>query len=232
MAALQSAVELAYHAGAAQAAAHRTPIARDVAAAHAQLLADRSIQFNLTPFRQPRPPAWLRPLVELLEVIAPYLIYLFWAVVILGAVFIIALIVIEASGIAWRWPWQRATAEDTADDVIAPDADQARILLAEAEALAASGDYDGAVHLILRRSVEDLGDRLPGFVRPSLTARDIAASASLPDRARRAFATIAVVVEAALFARAPVGVEGWRRARDAYADFALRGTWSAVQSAA
>lgn len=232
MAASQSAVETAYHSGAGGAVAQRAAITPDVASAHAQLLADRSIQFNLTPFRQPKPPAWLRPLAELLEAIGPYLIYLFWAVVILGALFIIALIVIEATGIAWRWPWQRATADGPADDAIAPDAEQARILLAEAEALAANGDYDGAVHLILRRSVEDIGDRLPGFLRPSSTARDIAASPTLPDRARHAFATIAVVVEAALFAKAPVGAEGWRRARDAYADFALRGAWSGQPSPA
>ncbi len=207
-------------------------ISPDVARAHAQLLADRSIQFDLNRFTPPKPPAWLRPLSQFLEFIGPYLVYLFWGVIILGAVFIIALIAVEASGIAWRWPWQRSVADAEEADALAPDAAQARILLAEAEALAARGDYDGAVHLILRRSVEDIGERMPGFVRPSLTARDIAASPTLPDRARQAFATIAVVTESALFARAPVGATGWQRARDAYADFALRGAWSGQPVAA
>lgn len=201
-------------------------IAPDVASAHARLLADPSIQFNLEPYHQPPPPAWLRPLIAVLDAIGPYVVYMFWTVVGLGALFILFLIVREATGMAWRWPWQRAASNDSAEAALAPDEAVARTLLAEAEALAASGDYDGAVHLILRRSVEDIGDRLPDFVRPSLTARDIAASPTLPDRARAAFATIAVVVESALFARVPVGIDGWRRARDAYADFALRGAWS------
>lgn len=207
-------------------------IAPDVASAHARLLADPTIQFSLAPYRPPPPPAWLRPLAEFLEAIGPYLVYVFWGAVILGGLFILFLIVREATGMAWRWPWQRARVDDSADAALAPDESAARTLLAEAEALAASGDYDGAVHLILRRSVEDIGDRLPDFVRPSLTARDIAASPTLPGRARAAFATIAVVVESALFARVPVGIEGWRRARDAYADFALRGAWSAEQAPA
>ncbi|WP_066650983.1 MULTISPECIES: hypothetical protein [Sphingomonas] len=207
-------------------------IAPEIASAHARLLTDSSIQFNLAPYQQPPPPPWLRPLIAALDAIGPYIAYVFWTVVGLGALFILFLIIREATGMAWRWPWQRTAIEDSAEAALAPDEAVARILLAEAEALAASGDYDGAVHLILRRSVEDIGDRLPDFVRPSLTARDIAASPTLPDRARTAFATIAVVVESALFARVPVGIEGWRRARDAYADFALRGTWSAEQARA
>ncbi|MBA3878646.1 MAG: hypothetical protein C0500_02900 [Sphingobium sp.] len=207
-------------------------MAPEVASAHARLLTDSSIQFNLTPYQQPPPPPWLRPLIAAIDAIGPYFAYVFWTVVGLGALFILFLIIREATGMAWRWPWQRTAIEDSAEATLAPDEAVARILLAEAEAMAASGDYDGAVHLILRRSVEDIGDRLPDFVRPSLTARDIAASPTLPDRARTAFATIAVVVESALFARVPVGIEGWRRARDAYADFALRGTWSAEQARA
>ena len=222
-----TAAQSAVHPGANQAA-----IAPDVAAAHAKLMADRSIQFDLTAYKPPKPPAWLRPLLEFLDSISPYLVYVFWGAVILGALFIAFLIIKEATGMAWRWPWQRDVINEDPEAALAPDEAKARVLLAEAEALAASGDYDGAVHLILRRSVEDIGDRLPDFVRPSLTARDIAASPSLPDRARSAFATIAVVVEAALFARTPVGVEGWQRARDAYADFALRGTWNRQQAPA
>ena len=57
----------------------------------------------------------------------------------------------------------------------------------EADALAARGDYDEAVHLLLRRSVADIAGRLPDFLRPSLTARDIASAASVPTRARNAF---------------------------------------------
>ena len=76
-----------------------------------------------------------------------------------------------------------------------PDAGAAQILLAQADALAAQGEYDEAVHLLLRRSVADIAGRLPDFLRPSLTARDIAGARSVPTRARNAFAEIARIVE-------------------------------------
>lgn len=201
-----------------------SPAVADVGAAHARLLADKSIQFQLTEFTPPLPPAWLRPLIAFLQAIGPYLIYVFWAAVISGALIILFLIVREVTGLSWRW--QKKAEEIDLDSPSLADEAVARILLAEAEALAESGDYDAAVHLLLRRSVEDIVERMPEFLQPSFTARDIAVSALLPVRARGAFATIALVVEAALFARLPVGAEGWRRARDAYADFALRDGWT------
>jgi hypothetical protein len=101
-----------------------------------------------------------------------------------------------------------------------------RALLAEADALAAQGEYDKAVHLLLRRSVADIATRLPDFLRPSLTSRDIAAEPSLPAQARAAFTQIARIVESALFARRPVGAQGWRDARGAYERFAFRDAWT------
>lgn len=199
----------------------------EVAAAHARLLADATIQFSLAPPQPPRVPAWLKPVLQLLSYLGPYLIYLFWAAVIGGALIIVFLIVRDIAGVAWRWPWSRVATTAAADDAAAaPDAGRAQILLAEADALADAGDYDAAVHLLLRRSVEDIVERLPGFLRPSLTARDIAVSSNLPERARGAFATMALVVEAAVFARLPVGVAGWQRARGAYADFAQPAAWT------
>ena len=202
------------------------PTQTDIASIHAQLLADQSIQFSMASPKPPVPPAWLRPLLELLERLGPFLVYIFWAAVIAGAAIILLLILQEVTGARWRLPWQRRAAETAIADDLAPDQAAARALLTDAEALAERGDYDAAVHLLLQRSVEDIVERMPGFVRPSLTARDIAAAQSLPERARSTFGTIAMVVEAALFARRPVGLAGWTRARDAYADFALRGSWA------
>ena len=107
-------------------------------------------------------------------------------------------------GIAWRLPWQRRDSEAEVGGEWRPDAGAAQILLAEADALAARGDYDEAVHLLLRRSVADIAGRLPDFLRPSLTARDIAGARSVPARARNAFAEIARIVESAPV-RAPAG---------------------------
>jgi hypothetical protein len=198
-------------------------------AAHAALLHDSSIQFALPGYSPPAPPAWLKPLIRLFEAIGPSLVYLFWAGVVIGGAIVLMVILHEVSGIAWRWPWPRNKAvgdEEAEERRWQPEASAARTLLAEADALAARGDHDGAVHLLLKRSVEDIGEKLPDFMRPSLTARDIAAAPGLPERARTAFGIIAVVVEAALFARVPVGEAGWQKARRAYEDFALRGSWS------
>jgi hypothetical protein len=198
-------------------------------AAHAALVRDSSIQFALPRYVPPSPPSWLKPLMRFFEAIGPSLIYLFWAVVIIGGAIVLMVILHEVLGIAWRWPWPRKSAaadEEAEERRWQPEASVARILLAEADELAARGDYDAAVHLLLKRSVEDIGEKLPDFMRPSLTARDIAAAPGLPERARTAFGIIAIVVEAALFARVPVGEAGWHKARTAYEDFALRGSWS------
>lgn len=193
---------------------------------HKQLLADDSIQFNLPGMVQVKPPAWLEPFLEGLAKIGPYMIYLFWGAVIAGVAIIVFLLVLEAKGVAWRLPWRRQRKETEAKEEWRPDAGVAQILLSEADTLAARGEYDEAVHLLLRRSVADIATRLPDFLRPSLTSRDIAAATSLPSQARRAFSEIARIVEAALFARRPVGAEGWQQARGAYERFAFRDAWA------
>jgi hypothetical protein len=197
-----------------------------LAEAHRRLLTDDSIQFDLPAYAPPKPPAWLEPLFEALQWLAPYMIYIFWTVVIAGAAAILLLVVLELKGVAWRFPWQNKAEEAEPEEAWRPDAAAARTLLSEADELAARGNYDEAVHLLLRRSVEDISQRMPHFLRPSLTARDIAGTRLLPEVVRAAFAQIARIVEAALFAKRPVGVEGWREARDAYERFAFRDAWA------
>ncbi|TPI60984.1 DUF4129 domain-containing protein [Mesorhizobium sp. B3-1-3] len=193
---------------------------------HKQLLADDSIQFGLPTYVRPEPPEWLKPVLEGLAKLGPYMIYLFWGAVIIGVAIIAFLLFLEAKGVAWRLPWRRKREETEAREEWRPDAGAAQILLSEADALAARGEFDEAVHLLLRRSVADIATRLPNFLRPSLTARDIAAAGSIPTRPRAAFSEIARIVEAALFARRPVGAEGWRQARGAYERFAFRDAWA------
>ncbi|MBZ9844550.1 DUF4129 domain-containing protein [Mesorhizobium sp. CA5] len=193
---------------------------------HKQLLRDDSIQFALPTYARPEPPEWLKPLLDGLAKLGPYMIYLFWGAVIIGVAIIAFLLFLEAKGIAWRLPWRRKREETEAKEEWRPDAGAAQVLLSEADALAARGEYDEAVHLLLRRSVSDIATRLPDFLRPSLTARDIAAAGSIPTRPRAAFSEIARIVEAALFARRPVGVEGWQQARGAYERFAFRDAWA------
>ncbi|TGV31211.1 hypothetical protein EN811_28295, partial [bacterium M00.F.Ca.ET.168.01.1.1] len=51
---------------------------------HKQLLTDDSIQFALPSFVRPEPPEWLKPLLDGLAKLGPYMIYLFWGAVITG----------------------------------------------------------------------------------------------------------------------------------------------------
>lgn len=196
------------------------------AAAHARLMHDTSIQFALPDYQPPTLPAWLKPLAALLRAIEPAMPYLFWAAVIGGAALILFLIARELWGLTIGVRRRNVLEEEDGDDW-RPDAAAARVLLSEADALAASGDHEGAVHLLLRRSVADIAERLPRFLSPSLTARDIAVAEELPAGPRAAFATIAAVTEAAVFAKTPIGESGWRRAREAYETFALGTAWRA-----
>ncbi len=196
-------------------------------AAHRALLRDPSIQFDLPPYQEPKPPAWLQPLIDFLHWMAPAVPYLFWTGLALIAAMILFWVLRDLLGVSFRWPWQKAAADGDAENWL-PDQAKARTLLSEAEALAERGDYEEAVHLLLRRSVEDISGRLPDFLMPSLTARDIAAAPSLPERAREAFGSMADIVERGLFARRPVGEPGWQEARAAYERFAFSGSWRAA----
>ena len=121
----------------------------------------------------------------------------------------------------------RAQKESETEEDWAPQASVAIGLLAEADQLATQGRYAEAVHLLLGRSIEDIGRRRPQLLKPALTARDIAQSPDLPKAARGAFTTIANVVELSHFGRRPVDANGWQQCRDAYSRFALRESWSA-----
>lgn len=196
----------------------------DVARAHAKLLADKTTQFDFPAFEVPKPPAWLKPLAEFFEWLSPYFKYIFWGAAAIIVGLILWFIIREAQGMAFRWPWQPKP-EVEADDDWQLDAAVARQLLAEAEALAAEGDYAEAARLLLQHSVADIARRRPEFLKPSLTARDIAGADAIPGGARVAFGSIARVVEVSTFGSAKVTAEAWAACREAYANFALAGAW-------
>jgi hypothetical protein len=196
-----------------------------LAEAHRRLLSDSAIQFDLPAHVPPEPPSWLKPLARFLQWLSPAFPYLFWTIVAIGGAVILLLIVRELIGARWTLPWRRKAGGEEAEDW-RPTEEAARALLEEAERLAAEGRYAEATHLLLQRSVEDITKRHPGLVRPSVTARDLAAAPDLPARARNAFAAIARVVEASLFGGRAVDATGWAACRSAYANFALAASWS------
>lgn len=199
--------------------------------AHRELLSDRALQFDLpleaarTP---PKPPAWLEALVDFLGAIAPLLGWIFW----IGAIALAALIVFFVIRETLGGRFERFRPKPRAPKPQAgkptewrPTETAARVLLADADRLAADGRFAEAVHLLLLRSIEDIHGHRPRAVRPALTARDIAALDALPPSARPAFRSIAEVVELSLFGGAAVHGDTYARCRAAYEDFALPQGW-------
>ncbi|WP_373491194.1 hypothetical protein [Parasphingorhabdus sp.] len=197
--------------------------------------ADPDIQF--TPAPAPKPPElpqwwldfldWLVKLLSpLAEAIAANWPILRFLLLLLLAAGVLALLWVILAPYAEQWRGRSRAAEDSWQ----PQPEAARELLAEAEALAANGQYDQAVRLLLHRSIADIERHRPNLLRPSSTAREIERFNGLPEAPRAMFAVIAGQVERGLFAALPIDESGWRASRDAYAGFALRDSWRAVTS--
>jgi hypothetical protein len=188
----------------------------------------RDIQYApLPPYKVPKsdPPEWLTAIMRfLMKVFEPLGRWLGsgWSLV---EIVLVVLAVIGALWIAWtllqRWRLTRALAVPAA---AAPVIDRAAALalLEDADALAAEGRFDEAVHLLLRRSVHHIAAARPDWLSPSSTAREISLIPGLPTAARQAFALIAREVERSLYALRALAADDWHRAREAYAAFALQ----------
>jgi len=220
------------------------------AAAHRALRANPDIQFDLHRVPPPRPtPGWLRAIGEWLgNVLRPIGRFLDWlggflpdapyARILLWAVLIAAALALGWMGWArwkegvWRLPRLRRrrpnTTEAAEEDYWQPEVAPARAWLEEADVLAAEGRFAEAAHHLLIRSVEDIGRRRPGLVRPALTSRDLARAPAVPPLARQLFAGIAAVVERSLFGGRAVDANDWAECRAAYADFAKTASWKAA----
>ncbi len=219
-----------------------------LAAAHAALRADPSIQFSLTrPPVPPELPAWLktlgrwladlfRPIGRLLRWLsnlmpdAPYARIILWTLLAGIAAVVIWMVVERIRSGEWRLPARRQRAGPTAEmdkDEWVPDAAPARAWLREADRLAAEGCHAEAIHYLLFHSIDDIARRRPALRRPSLTSRELASAPLLPAEVRPLFASIAGPVERSLFGERLVTDADWQTARTAYADLALPGRWHA-----
>ncbi|MEP9357138.1 hypothetical protein [Sphingomonas sp. KR3-1] len=197
--------------------------AQSVAQAHAALRARADIQFDMTPAKPPAPPPWANWLGKELNQLSPAAPYVFWTCVAIGGAILVYLIVVAFL----RSRPSRDAAAAPEQDVATwrPTEKAARALLAEAEALAAQGRYEAAVHLLLQRSLEDIQRHRPRLLRPALTSREIAGADWMPGIVRRAFAAMAAPVERSLFGGRTLARPDWEEARAAYGEFALPGAW-------
>jgi hypothetical protein len=195
--------------------------ADDFARAHDALLSRRDLQFDFAAYQLPKPPDWLKPLLDLLAAMAPAFPYIFWGGLIIGGVAILFFVLREVVGL--RLPRFRRRAKASVEAEWRPSEARARTLLEEADRLAAEGRFGEAAHLILFRSIEDIDGRWPNLVRPALTSRDIAGHGGLPERARQTFGEIARVVERNVFGGAELAAADFAFCRSAYQAFALPG---------
>ncbi len=224
--------------------------AADFERAHAELLADRSIQFELTPVPgqpNPGPTQIAPPQVQRFERTerrpdndadggslfppglggavdaGPVALALFWIIVGLIGAGLLYLIVSRVAG--WRRP-ERADRVVTAPEWQVEEA-SARQMLDEADVLAAAGRYSEAARLLLHRSIGEIAERRPASVRKAFTSRDIAALPSLPPSPAAAFGAIVRAVERSFFGGQPLTAGDWDSCRDAYQRFAFAREWQA-----
>jgi hypothetical protein len=196
-----------------------------VARAHASLLRDKTLQFEPTaPPKPPNAPEWLIAIGKALNAAAPFLTYVFWGMLILGAALILFFLAREL--LATRWPgFKRHKGPALGAEDWRPTAAKARTLLEDADKLAAEGRFAEAVHLILFRSIEDIEGKRPDLISPALTSRDIGRLDGVPERVRRTFGDIAAVVERSFFGGRAVDAEAFASCRQAYESFAFSEAW-------
>lgn len=195
------------------------------ARAHGALLRGKDLQFEPTAApKPPNVPDWLLAIGKVLADVAPFLAYVFWGCLILGAALILYFLLREL--ITTRWPSLKPNRGPVLDDEVwRPSAAKARTLLEDADRLAAAGRFAEAVHLILFRSIEDIEGKRPDLIKPALTSRDIAQLDGVPERVRRTFSEIARVVERSFFGGRSVGAEEFAVCRKAYEGFAFAEAW-------
>jgi hypothetical protein len=211
-------------AGDAQTIAGQPP--ETFAAAHKALRADPTFQFDLKPPPpDPPPPEWFAWVARFFELLGPFLKYLLWGGLIVGLGLILWFVIREF--IRYRKPAKVAGAGKALDlEAWKPDAKRARVLLADADKLAAEGLYAEAAHLLLWRSIDEIEERKPRLIAKAYTSRDIASLEQLPGSARQAFRLIAAHVEMNLFGGRPLNASAWGECRSAYEQVAFPDNWT------
>jgi hypothetical protein len=200
-----------------------------VARAHARLLNDKALQFDFAAIPPPPPvPGWLIALGRFLSEIAPLLRWVIYGGIALGVLLLAAFIARELLAQTYpQWFRPKVLKDGPARPAAwKPDLTRAKVLLEDADRLAAEGRYAEAAHLLLFRTVDDIDGRRPHLVRPALTSRDIADLAALPEAARAAFRIIARVVERSFFGGRAVDAAGFAECRGAYEAFIAPDVWA------
>lgn len=190
------------------------------------LIRHRDIQFAFPDSAAKEPmPLWLRRLLDFLHRHSAWLEYAGWALLAAGALVLAYFLVRHIL----KRGWAQAEAPPMHPlPAWQPDVQQARLLLRDADTLAAQGRFEEAAHMLLLVCIQELGERRPGLVLPALTSREIAHLEVLSPQARRVFSQIALVVERCLFGARTLGAEDFARVRTAFEQFTIPDSWLAA----
>ncbi|HEY2445509.1 MAG TPA: hypothetical protein VGI20_07210 [Rhizomicrobium sp.] len=193
------------------------------------MLARSDLQFDFPKYVPPTLPSWFMTFIKLLGTLLPILKFVFWAAVLAG-VALLAWFIGRQLWSRYRLLSKREAVAPASFATWRPAPETARLLLHQADTLAAEGHFGEAVHLLLLRGIQDISERLPALLRPALTSREIGALEQLPAGPSAAFSRIARVVETSLFAKRPIGADDFARCRLEYEHFALPMAWSAERA--
>lgn len=191
-------------------------------AAFRKLKAQDHLQFEIMDAPDKPTFKWLenfmKSIAEFLQALSPFLKILFWGFVI-GLIGLL-LYVIYKSILGFQAARREREENEEEAYLYRPSKAQAIILLQEVDALAAKGLFGEAVHLLLFRSIQDIGAAKPNMIRRSYTSREIAELSALTPDTRHAFALIATEVERSHFGGQDLDKAAFERCRSAYAKFA------------
>lgn len=170
------------------------------------------------PLFQLAPPKWLSDLFGSVGNL------LFWGIAAVALALVALALARELPFLKERLGRRRAGAEASGRPVsAAPTRQVAAALLEDADRLALSGDYAGAVRLLLFRTIEDIGRRTNRYLPVALTSREILEGTALTPDGHAAFDDIVRSVELSYFGGRAFGAEDYARCRASYERFALAG---------
>ncbi len=199
-----------------------------IRSAQARLVADSSFQFSWSAAPPPaQTPSWLEAVLRAighgLKIGSPYIRIGLWVLLAVAGVAVVVAVIRQFLVPANRWVVRRLP--PVSADGATQAAREASAHLEEADRLAAEGLFADAAHVLLLCSVSGVEKGRAVGIRPSLTAREIAALPDLPPQPRVAFAHIARLVEQALFGGAVLDGARWLDCREAYLSLVRPEAW-------
>ncbi|VAV87714.1 hypothetical protein MNBD_ALPHA06-669 [hydrothermal vent metagenome] len=193
---------------------------------HAELMQDKTLQFEFTQPDKPKPPPkGFAALIKFFEFIAPLFKLVFWAGLVVLVVGFFWLVLRELIKTKWAKPVKKPDAEKPQIQMAQPEQKAAKALLEQADQLASNGRFSEAVHLLLFRSIEEIERHLPGHIKRAQTSREIELLTSMPAQPRCGFEQIRLAVERSFFGQKTINAQNYQTCRAAYENFAFSAEW-------